>query len=76
MPRVTYKGPMGATFLSYVDLATGQALVAEPGGTYDIRAVNGPDVPGNFVLAEEEDNEEKSFPVEGEAFDSAPEVEE
>ncbi|MEV7006846.1 hypothetical protein [Streptosporangium sp. NPDC051022] len=36
-----YTGDMPATYPAYIDQATGQTLVAEPGGVYDIARAEG-----------------------------------
>lgn len=49
MTLAAYKGHEPRLFLDYLDLGTGKALYAEPGGTYDMSPVGSgrliPDVP-------------------------------
>lgn len=38
MPQFTYTGNVERVYLTVIDEATGQGLVAEPGGSYDLLA--------------------------------------
>jgi hypothetical protein len=56
--RVRYAGPHAGTLGDYIDLGTGKALTAEPGGVYDVAPASGrnvPDVPGNCVVLDGEE---------------------
>lgn len=63
--RAAFTGHQPLIFTDYIDLGTGRALTAEPGGVYDIAPASGrnvPEVPGQWFTPVDDDPADDAEP--------------